>query len=870
MMLLNKRKYGTFQKVSERFEYFSQLIEENDRAHNIMFLLSELIDSGKAFSSYQAKYLLEQMLDSLVRMTEELEKQTGKDLSALFEKIRVLSINSRIELIPKIKCPPEFTCSDIKCSECTKLDVLYSETPYFYDLRTVTQEQSIQVGNKMARLGEIKNVLGLPVPDGFCLSIRFFDDVLSHNNLRNRKNDFLRKVDFTNQSNVHYVCNQVQAMIIATELPEYLESIISKSISSVFEAKTGLFAVRSSAFGEDSEKHSFAGLHKSYLNLHRNEISNAVIKVLASFYTTQSVSYRFYSGIRDEDMPMSVGCIEMVKAKAAGVLYTMDPLRKKVGMIIQSVFGLGDKVVDGTVKPQEFLVFDTGDGLQIEFENKVYSISKSNQFATEWNLPEKSTLRLANINSLVNYAKIIEDHFKKPQDIEWALNENDEIIILQARPMQLTEQEETQHDIRPIISLLENEKRILLHSGECASPGFGHGIVRRINNSADINKVEENSVVIANSNTLDLSSILYKVSALITDTGSTTGHLSIIARELNVPLITNAQTAMETLKDGMEVSVLSDFGLVVNGYADVLKDFAGSRTGPNSVFLKSTVFEIWSGLIRRYLKLNLKDSKSEKFNIESCNTIHDIIRFIHETAMNNMFDMYKNRGISSEKSYKFNFDIPIELYVIDIGNGFKKTSENIINYQDILSKPFASLIDGMLTPGIMWSGFLSLDAKGFSDMMIRSIASADAANISENTRSYAFVSEHYINFFSQLGFHFSRIDALVSEKENANFINVNIRGGASSDLRKSRRVSAIALILEHYHFSTYQQDDDISGRLKGINKENALTLLEMIGRLLGAIRNVDAVMLTDEHIKLFANAFIEGDPAPGLKLKELT
>jgi pyruvate,water dikinase len=147
---------------------------------------------------------------------------------------------------------------------------------------------------------------------------------------------------------------------------------------------------------------------------------------------------------------------------------------------------------------------------------------------------------------------------------------------------------------------------------------------------------------------------------------------------------------------------------------------------------------------------------------------------------------------------------------------------------------------------------------------MQSATSANLTNISENTRSYAFVSVNYLNFFSQLGFHFSRLDAFVSENINQNYINFNFRGGATSDLRKSRRAIAISRILEYYGFNTLVRVDDVSAKSNHIKPDVALDIIKTLGRLMGFIRNADALMLSDHHIDLLVKSFLSGDSIPKL------
>lgn len=281
-----------------------------------------------------------------------------------------------------------------------------------------------------------------------------------------------------------------------------------------------------------------------------------------------------------------------------------------------------------------------------------------------------------------------------------------------------------------------------------------------------------------------------------------------------------------------------------------------------NVFKNSPVYHIWSKLINSFFTLNLIDASSDNFKSENCKTLHDIIRFIHEISMRSMFVFYSDTNLKVEKSYKLKSQLPLDIYIIDLDENEIEKESKFINIDEIRYLPFRSLYEGMTSPGIMWSGYIGVDTKGFAEMIMQSASSSNLSNLTENTKSYAFISENYLNFFSQLGFHFSRLDTYVSDNINQNYINFNFRGGATTDIRKSRRAQAISKILEELGFATIVRVDDVSAKLTHIKKTEALESIKMLGRLMGFIRNADALMISDEHIDRFAQSFLSGDAYP--------
>jgi pyruvate,water dikinase len=232
-----------------------------------------------------------------------------------------------------------------------------------------------------------------------------------------------------------------------------------------------------------------------------------------------------------------------------------------------------------------------------------------------------------------------------------------------------------------------------------------------------------------------------------------------------------------------------------------------------------------------------------------------------------MFSVYESKNIQSDNTYELDIGIPLEIYVIDLGGGLitNGTVNNKVGKEHIISTPFLALIDGMTTPGVRWSGHLSLDMRGFASLVFGNIVDVHRSETPLGSRNYALVSENYVNFFSRLGYHFSRLDAFASDEINRNYINFNFRGGAADHIRKMRRARAVQRILRHYNFSATLSEDNVIASIRKIPQEEVFSLLKELGRLMGAVRNTDVTMLSDEHVNIFVQGFIEGDPAPALR-----
>ncbi|MBM2816281.1 MAG: hypothetical protein HW421_3043 [Ignavibacteria bacterium] len=874
ILFSNKKKHTlTFKK---KFQYFQALLSANDDAHKYLSELGEILLSGKHFSKGQVTKLFH----GLAGRTEFICKQlillsNGKYID-LLDKFKEIESNSSKLLNAHVYCPIGWNCKDMNCSDCKEQQNLPESQPYFINLYDAGSSNEILIGSKMSRLGEIRHLPGINIPDGFCLTVRLFEDIMLNDNIREKKNKIFYDVDFQDLSEVQKACVQAQQLILSSGLPPHIEEIILKAYEDTFGSEPNVkLAVRSSARGEDSAHYSFAGLHRTELNIGKSNLIDAVIEVLISKYSLESVIYRYYTGLRDEDMPMSVGCIRMINSQCGGVLFTADPSGKHDGIIIQAVRGLGSIVVEGKAQPQEYLVEHSREAELISFKpgQQVFKTipNVSDGLAKVSIMPHLSIepcLQSENIKELVNVAITIEEYFNYPQDIEWSIDSNGKLYILQTRPLIFEKEHINEKSLNYDIKDLDKKYEILFNGGECASRGVAHGKVFVIDKLKDIKEFPKGAILVAKRNIPEFASLIHKLSAVITNIGSTTGHLSIIARESGIPVLTNTVNAASILKTGDEITVFTDEKRVYKGKVEEIMDLFKSSTYEDDSFMNSPLYRIWHSMTKFIFKLNLTKMNVPNFAPNYCETIHDVIRFSHESAMREMFSLYENSQDSNSDTHHLKFEIPLDIYMIDLGNGLKECNSINVTTEYILSEPFLALIKGWKSPGIRWGGPLPVDFKGFANIMYTNINDASKTERNIGSRSYALISRDYLNFFSRLGYHFSRLDALASDEIHSNYINFHFRGGAADFTRRVRRATAIRRILESLNFTAFRNDDNVVAKIMNVDKESILNLLCEVGRLMGAIRNTDVTMLNDKNIDEFVQYFLEGDSAPALRLSK--
>ena len=387
-----------------------------------------------------------------------------------------------------------------------------------------------------------------------------------------------------------------------------------------------------------------------------------------------------------------------------------------------------------------------------------------------------------------------------------------------------------------------------------------------LNRFKDLVNFPTGGILVIKKTSPELTRILHKASGLIADIGNTTGHLAIIARELGIPVIVNAIDATKLLSNGMTITIDASENKVYEGFVKDLVENYTPISATQNIFIKSPMHRIWQNISKLVIPLNLTDPGASEFIPENCKTLHDVTRFAHEFAMREMFSLYESAQYEDSHAYPLKFSVPLDIHVIDLGKGLKGIEgKKVITPDNIISKPFLSLIKGMTSPGIRWAGPLPIDFKGLTNLLLSNIVDSSRSDRDLGSRSYAIISDCYMNFFSRLGYHFSRLDAYASDELNNNYINFNFRGGAADPIRRMRRAKIITKVLETLNFTVSHHGDHVIATIRKIPEDSIMEYLSEIGRLMGAVRNVDVTLTSDENIDQFVEAFLSGDSAPAMR-----
>ncbi len=426
------------------------------------------------------------------------------------------------------------------------------------------------VGGKNASLGEMYGKLkkqGVRVPNGFATTAAAYDYFLKETGIKKKIQTILSGLNTADVKDLMKRGAAVRRVILQAKFPADLEEAIIKAYQKLaknYNKKLVDVAVRSSATAEDLPDASFAGQQETFLNIRgEKEVLIAVKKCVASLFTNRAISYRVDKGFDHFKIALSAGIQKMVRSDlaASGVMFTIDTESGFDNVVlINSIYGLGENIVQGKVNPDEFYVFKP--------TNKIISRSLGKKslrmvYTKDPKKPvkdvrvpikdqHKQSITDKQIIELAKWGMIIEKHYKRPMDIEWALDGHEKkLYIIQARP-------ETIHSVRDVNILeeykLEKGGKVIV-SGQSVGNKIGAGKANRIMDIKDIDKFKPGEVLVTDMTDPDWEPIMKIASAIVTDKGGRTCHAAIISRELGIPCVVGTETGSKLIKSGKEVTV---------------------------------------------------------------------------------------------------------------------------------------------------------------------------------------------------------------------------------------------------------------------------------------------------------------------------
>jgi pyruvate,water dikinase len=349
-----------------------------------------------------------------------------------------------------------------------------------------------------------------------------------------------------------------------------------------------------------------------------------------------------------------------------------------------------------------------------------------------------------------------------------------------------------------------------------------------------------------------------KAQAIVTDSGSISGHMASLAREFGVPTLLDTKSATRDLPPGIVVTVDAYTGRVYRGEVPELLALVQAR----EAHMKETpVYQTLKGVAEFVVPLHLVDPKAPEFTPELCRSLHDLARLVHELSYTEMFQISDLVSEREGGAVKMDAPIPLDLHLIDLGGGLAASAREArrVTVDQITSAPLLALLKGMLYPELRPLEPRPVQLSGLLSVMREQMLAAPSLEERFGERSYAIISDKYLNFSSRVGYHYSVLDCYCGLTVNKNYITFSFKGGAADEVRRNRRVRAIAVALLGLGFEVDVKGDRVDARLQKYDRRVIEEKLDLVGRLLIFTRQMDMLMTSEVSVEAVAQNFLAGN-----------
>ncbi len=574
------------------------------------------------------------------------------------------------------------------------------------------------VGGKNASLGEMISNLagaGVSVPGGFATTAQAYRDFLEQSGLNDRIHAALDALDVDDVNALAKTGAQIRQWVMEAEFPARLDSEIRQAFAALANGNDNLaVAVRSSATAEDLPDASFAGQQETFLNIRGvDNVIRAAKEVFASLFNDRAIAYRVHQGFDHKLVALSAGVQRMVRSETgtAGVMFTLDTESGFRDVVfITGAYGLGETVVQGAVNPDEFYVHKPtleagrpailrrnlgskaikmiyGDEAKAGRSVKVVDVDRADR--------ARFALSDAEVTELAKQAMIIEKHYGRPMDIEWAKDGDDgKLYIVQARP----ETVKSRASATVMERYLLKEKGTVLVEGRAIGQRIGAGPVKVINDVSEMDKVQPGDVLVSDMTDPDWEPVMKRASAIVTNRGGRTCHAAIIARELGIPAVVGCGNATQILQDGQGVTVScaeGDTGFIFEGEL-------GFDVRKNSVdAMPDLPFKIMMNVGNPDRAFDFAQLPNEGVGLARLEFIINRMIGVHPKALLNFAGLPADIKESVEKRIAGHPD-PVGFYVEKLVEGISTLAaafwpkKVIVRLSDFKSNEYANLIGGKL------------------------------------------------------------------------------------------------------------------------------------------------------------------------------
>lgn len=844
-----------------RYENFQRLLAANNASLDLMTALEAALHGERHFGMYFLRSTVTALLTKVYTMVDRLRTLAPGRYDDLGSAFQAIAEEICIRLAPRKR---------------------QNIADFVLDLHEVSASMIDDVGAKMAHLGELRR-MGFPVPDGFAITAAACQAFFQHNGLGEEiaclvQSRAMGGALFDVQSpdeapsfSILSVCTRIQSKILAAPVPKEVQQAILDGYARL-KARSGYaphVALRSSAVGEDAAGASFAGQHRSLLNLTEESLVDAYKEILASKYSPQATVYRHRKGIREDEVFMAVGCLIMVEAAAGGVAYSRSPVDPQNTQVhIAAALGAAKGVVDGSAPTDQYRVAREAPIriVAMDIAEKSWRIVQAategvQRQAVEEENRARPCLTEAQILDLGRMVLDLEAHYGVPQDVEWVLTPRGELTILQARPLEIQDPSPQRDTPPPAITTPAR-----IYGGQTVSAGAGCGPVHLLRNNVDMLTVPQGAVLVCEDALPKWAAVLPQASALVSERGSTAGHLGTVAREFRIPALFGVPEATALLAPGELITVDASNARIYSGRIESL---LAQQPAPPPL-AGSPVYETLKRLAEVILPLTLTDPDSPRFQAKNCVTLHDITRFCHEKAVVEMFAFGRDHPFSPRASKQLKTVVPMQWWVLNLDDGFsREVTGRYVDLASIASIPMLALWRGIVA--FPWEGPPSLDGRGFLSVLFQSATNPNlepAAASQYATKNYFVIARHFCSMQCRFGYHFTSVETMAGPRPRENYIRFQFKGGAADEARRARRAQLVAELLDTFHFHTQVRGDSLAARMDDCEAAFIEKHLELLGHLIMHTRQLDMVMAQEDMVAAYRERLLSqmrwlyGQPLP--------
>lgn len=708
------------------------------------------------------------------------------------------------------------------------------------------------IGQEHACLGEIAHRLQHRIPDGFVVTVTACRRFMAENDLENRIKH-LRIDTATGKPNPL----EIQTLIRDATVSEETELALGKELAELFQRRgvetplsvsscfPGLAIVESTRY---ALKRDFDGTGKKPGEHYKEMLADSFL----SYFQQQP-------DVDSGKLPaVAVAFQEKPEPRLQGTLRTFVPEDRMAGEIAVRLNDGGNETTAAKHSHEVYRVRKSYPFMLLE--SKIEAKPLKAPLPEGGNALDRTKNNLLRGSSLVSKDSLtalleigveIERIFGSPQQIDWMETQSGQRIILAATP--ITDEPADALSVNKLTAELKNAV-LLLEGGETAQVGTAAGRIVPVTDSFRPEDFPVGSIAVARNASPLLSPILRKAGAMITEIGSPAGHLATVAREFRIPTIVGAKAAVAKLREGMEVTIDTEECKVYQGLIPSLLTF---KSFPLGLMSADPEYGILRHLLRWIVPLNVIDPESPHFSPEHCQSLHDIIHFAHEKAVDEIVNLHsRHRQFKSLPTRSLETTIPLNIAILDMWDGILPKAGPRVRESEIVSAPFKALLRGLVSKAAWEQEPAAISLRDIVTGMGRT---QDLLNSRPEFagQNLAIVSREYLNLSLRLGYHFNVVDSYLSSSINENYIYFRFVGGFADPNRRHNRALLIRSVLEHLDFKVTIKGDLVVGKLKMVEFGEMEAVLVHIGELIAFTRQLDIKLVSETEVQRFLTKFTD-------------